>query len=70
MKGIFKCKNCGKQFEKFWYTKIPIYCSVKCRDIFQIGKNSPHYGKHHTEEIKQKIREKRKLQTFSEETRK
>lgn len=31
------------------------------------GENNPFYGKHHTEETKEKIREKRKLQKMSDE---
>lgn len=46
----------------------------KSCDIFRktnnIGIKNHFYGKHHTNETKQKIKEKRKSQTFSEESRK
>ncbi len=61
------CDNCGEEVEK-----VPSqvgkhnFCNNKCRGEWAFknrrGENSPHFGKHHSEETKEKIREKRKLQ--------
>lgn len=68
---IRNCKKCGKEIihkdEKnlkraIKENKICISCSNKTKFI---GKNNPMFGRTHTEETKQKIKEKRKLQTFS-----
>lgn len=62
--GIFK-KNCPKCNSEQLYDNIKIFnkskrlnslCNRCCQMGIQLGKNHPFYGKHHTEETKDKIR--------------
>jgi len=68
------CKRCGKEVihkdEKNLKRAIKLnkICSSCSNSIKAIGEKNSMYGKKHTEETKQKIKEKRKLQTFSKET--
>lgn len=70
---VRNCKNCGREIihkdEKnlkraIRLDKICLYCSNKIKST---GENNGMFGKSHSEESKQKIKEKRKLQVFSEE---
>jgi hypothetical protein len=70
---IRNCKKCGKEVihkdEKNYNralkeNKICVSCSSKIKSS---GENNAMFGKTHSNETKQKIKEKRKLQTFSVE---
>jgi len=49
-KGLPKCKDCGKQLKR--------YNAKYCKKHSQIGNKNHNFGKHLTEECKNKIREK------------
>ena len=74
------CNRCKmeKDISEFYITRMidgVIKHNSLCKSCDIIRKNNKvgiknhFYGKHHTDETKQKISEKRKLQTFSEEAR-
>ena len=69
------CPKCGRDI--IYKTKKILAKSIKlgkpCKNCVQkicnSGKNNSMFGKKHSDETKEKIREKRKLQSFSKETR-
>ena len=58
------CRKCRTQTKE---TREKISVSVK--SLGQSGRNNHFFGKHHSDETKKKIKEKRALQVFSDETR-
>lgn len=77
------CISCNKEFEIWLYQQKQRFCSRKCgavynaenmsekmKELYATGKRVHHYlGKNRSEETKAKIREKRKNQIITQETR-
>ena len=56
-----KCENCGKEYfawECYLKNQKNHFCSQKCVSEFNVGNNNPNFGKHFSDEIRDKIRQK------------
>ena len=68
---IRNCPQCKKELSyksKDAFTK-GVKNKLLCKSCVRIGKNNPMFGRKHSDDSKNKIKEKRKEQTFSDESR-
>jgi hypothetical protein len=67
---LCKCDYCGKQFTRkaYWAEKVKNqFCNKSCRDKWAVGENSYMYGKHLSEETREKIKQAQLGRQLSEE---